>query len=232
MADVRQLAALVRLWDDSSERVRVPVRAELAAFGEELPALLRALPEPPDEPTLTALLDAVARQAADPVRLEGRRRGRAEGSRPARVRDDLDDGEDEDDELELSAEQAATLEAAFEALASEAFETSDDSSPRFEVGLIVRHRRYGYRGVVVHADPYCRASEAWYRSNRTTPARDQPWYYVLVSGTDQVTYAAESSLLADETDEDVRNQFVPVFFDGRSGPRYRRNDRPWPGWMG
>lgn len=103
--------------------------------------------------------------------------------------------------------------------------------PRYDEGQIVRHRRYGYRGVVVHADPCCRASDAWYRSNRTRPPREQPWYYVLVSGTDQVTYAAQSNLIPDESDDEVRNQFVPVFFRGRQGPRYRRNDRPWPGWL-
>ena len=30
-----------------------------------------------------------------------------------------------------------------------------------EVGTIIRHRRYGYRGVVYGYDPCCMASEAW-----------------------------------------------------------------------
>ena len=77
--------------------------------------------------------------------------------------------------------------------------------PKFLPGTLVRHRRYGYRGVVVEYDPICRADKQWYRGNRTQPNRDQPWYHVLVHGSDTVTYAAEENLQPDESGEPVED---------------------------
>ncbi|MHC5211044.1 MAG: heat shock protein HspQ [Planctomycetota bacterium] len=107
-----------------------------------------------------------------------------------------------------------------------------DSAPRYADGQLVRHKRYGYRGVVVAMDSSCRAPDAWYRNNRTQPDRDQPWYHVLVDAGDQVTYAAQSSLLPDESMEAIRHPFTDHFFDAFEDGRYRRNDRPWPEFEG
>ncbi|REJ95828.1 MAG: heat shock protein HspQ [Planctomycetota bacterium] len=102
--------------------------------------------------------------------------------------------------------------------------------PQFQAGQLVRHRRYGYRGVVVALDVRCRADEAWYRQNRTQPDRNQPWYHVLVDGTSQVTYAAESSLKADEEKAEVSHPLLDVYFEPFDGNRYVRNEKPWSGW--
>lgn len=74
----------------------------------------------------------------------------------------------------------------------------------FKPGQLVKHKRYGYRGVVVALDLTCQATEAWYQSNRSQPDRGQPWYHVLVHNSDQTTYAAQFSLEADGS-EDVIN---------------------------
>ncbi|MFQ5845905.1 MAG: heat shock protein HspQ, partial [Planctomycetota bacterium] len=65
--------------------------------------------------------------------------------------------------------------------------------PRFEPGELVRHRRYGYRGVVAGLDPECRAGDEWYQGNLTQPDRRQPWYHVLVHGAQHTTYVAEEN---------------------------------------
>lgn len=101
----------------------------------------------------------------------------------------------------------------------------------FSVGDLVKHRRYGYRGVVVARDEHCRAEESWYQANVTRPDRDQPWYSVLVDGSQQVTYAAESSLVPDDSGRPVDHPLVSKFFDAFLDGTYRRNDRPWPGWQ-
>jgi len=100
---------------------------------------------------------------------------------------------------------------------------------RFEPGQVVRHRRYGYRGVVVDADLTCEADDAWYRANRAQPDKDQPWYHVLVHNSMQVTYAAQSSLDTDDSGEEVVHPYVEHFFSGFHDGRYDRNDQPWPG---
>ena len=101
---------------------------------------------------------------------------------------------------------------------------------RYIPGQLVRHRRYGYRGVVVSVDPECRADERWYKSNRTQPPREQPWYSVLVDGTEQVTYAAESNLTGDDSDLPVEHPLLQEFFNGFQEGAYLRNAKPWPGW--
>lgn len=98
---------------------------------------------------------------------------------------------------------------------------------RFPPGTLVRHRRYGYRGVVVASDPACAASEEWYLSNQTQPRRDQPWYHVLVHGAEHTTYAAEENVVADPEPAEVENPLVPLFFEAFRDGAYVRNDRPW-----
>ncbi len=102
--------------------------------------------------------------------------------------------------------------------------------PRFAPGQLVQHRRYGYRGVVVDFDLACRADDAWYQKNQTQPDREQPWYHVLVDGSTVVTYAAESSLEADTSEQPIHHPLVPQLFEGFLGGRYERNNVPWPGW--
>ena len=116
-----------------------------------------------------------------------------------------------------------------EALAGHAHVGPVCAEALFEPGQLVRHRRYGYRGVVVASNPTCQAGEDWYRANRTQPERNQPWYHVLVHGSTQVTYAAQNSLLEDNSEDEVSHPFVSHFFSRFQNGCYVRNDRPWPG---
>jgi heat shock protein HspQ len=101
------------------------------------------------------------------------------------------------------------------------------SPPKFRPGQLVRHRRYGYRGVVVAVDLSCRASDEWYQRNKTQPLRAQAWYHVLVDGGELTTYAAETSLEEDESGRPVAHPLVTAFFSGFTPDGYERNDRPW-----
>ncbi len=99
----------------------------------------------------------------------------------------------------------------------------------YRPGQLVRHKRYGYRGVVVDFDMSCRADDDWYFRNRTQPDRDQPWYHVLVDGSTQITYAAESSLEPDTSCDPVQHPLIRRFFEPYDEGGYERNDEPWPG---
>ncbi len=109
-------------------------------------------------------------------------------------------------------------------------ETDPDSDEKqlFEIGQLVKHKRYGYRGVVVDVDDSCRADEQWYQGNRTQPERNQPWYHVLADGSDGIYYPAQSSLEPDDESTPVENPYVAHFFTDFANGRYIRNDRPWP----
>ena len=91
---------------------------------------------------------------------------------------------------------------------------------RFEVGTLVSHKRYGYRGVVAGFDAECRADEAWYQSNATQPPRDQPWYHILVHGSDHTTYVAQSNLEVYKGGEQVANPLTRQFFESFHEGRY------------
>jgi len=79
---------------------------------------------------------------------------------------------------------------------------SEDNPHKFQTGNIITHKRYGYRGVIVHTDLHFQGDENWYLSNQTQPSKEQSWYFVLVDRNQQVTYVAEQK-------------------------RYIRNDVPW-----
>ena len=99
---------------------------------------------------------------------------------------------------------------------------------RFTPGQLVRHRRYGYRGVIVERDECCQADDDWYYKNQTRPDRDQPWYHVLVGGSSTCTYAASENLVEDWTGEPIEHPLLVHFFDGFENGAYIRNDVPWP----
>ncbi|MEK6236889.1 MAG: heat shock protein HspQ [Planctomycetales bacterium] len=102
--------------------------------------------------------------------------------------------------------------------------------PRFAVGQIVRHRRHGYRGVIVAVDATCQASAEWYLSNQTQPSQDQPWYHVLVDRSQQATYACQGNLEASPDVSPVFHPLIDVYFERYDVGGYVRNARAWPGW--
>lgn len=106
----------------------------------------------------------------------------------------------------------------------------DSKNNLYQCGQVVRHKGYGYRGVIVAVDSFCRAPEDWYRSNITQPRKDQPWYHVLVSESGAVTYPAESNLIPDETLEPVEHPLVWQYFNCFHEGGYQRNERTWGEW--
>jgi heat shock protein HspQ len=102
--------------------------------------------------------------------------------------------------------------------------------PLYAPGQLVRHRRYGYRGVVADFDMTCMAEETWYYANQTRPPRNQPWYHVLVDGSPATTYAAQTSLLADDCSEPIEHPLLPTLFTVFENGRYERTDVRLRGW--
>lgn len=95
-------------------------------------------------------------------------------------------------------------------------------------GDLIRHRRYGYRGVIVSVDQECLADHDWYLNNQTQPNKKQPWYHVLVDKSHHTTYTAHSSIEPDPDKTPVTNPLLPTFFVKFEQGRYVRNDKPWP----
>lgn len=83
----------------------------------------------------------------------------------------------------------------------------------FELGAVVRHKLYHYRGVIVAFDPKCMAGDKWYYANKTQPAREQPWFHVLVHDSGGLsTYVAQSSLELDPSCEPINHPRIDCYF--------------------
>ncbi len=95
---------------------------------------------------------------------------------------------------------------------------------RFESGQLVRHRKFGYRGVVVSVDETFQGTDMWYEQvARSRPPKDQPWYHVLVHDSKNETYVADRHLELDPTGQPVEHPLVEVFFDELKEGRYVRD---------
>ena len=100
-----------------------------------------------------------------------------------------------------------------------------DSEALWSVGLVVRHRRFQYRGVIFDVDPVFSGSEEWYDAvARSRPPKDRPWYHVLVDEHEHTTYVAERHLEADPSGERIRHPLLSDLFDSFDAGVYRRSN--------
>jgi len=96
---------------------------------------------------------------------------------------------------------------------------------RFQIGQVVRHRLYPFRGVIFDVDPTFSNTEEWYRSipQEVRPNKDQPFYHLLAENaqTTYVAYVSEQNLLPDDESGPIRHPMVTEMFDGIVAGRYQ-----------
>jgi len=102
------------------------------------------------------------------------------------------------------------------------------SVAKFQIGQIVRHRLYPFRGVIFDIDPEFNNTEEWYESIPADrrPRKDQPFYHLFAENaeTEYIAYVSEQNLLLDTSGEPVRHpQVAEVFEKDESGAYRRRN---------
>jgi heat shock protein HspQ len=98
-------------------------------------------------------------------------------------------------------------------------------SAKYQLGQVVKHRLYAFRGVVFDIDPVFDNTEEWYQSipAEVRPHKDQPFYHLFAENdeTEYIAYVSEQNLLPDNSGEPVRHpQVSEVFVKDRKG-RYR-----------
>lgn len=99
---------------------------------------------------------------------------------------------------------------------------TQQQTAQFNIGMIIRHRKYDYRGVIADVDPEFNQSEEWYkRMAESNPPRNAPWYHVLVDGGRQNTYVAERNLQLDDSLAPVRHPAIEHYFEGFADGYYR-----------
>ena len=101
---------------------------------------------------------------------------------------------------------------------------SEIRQAKFQIGQIVKHRVYPFRGVIFDVDPIFNNTEEWYQSipEEIRPRKDQPFYHLLAenSETTYTAYVSEQNLLPDGESGPVRHPQVKEHFCGLKGGRY------------
>jgi heat shock protein HspQ len=101
---------------------------------------------------------------------------------------------------------------------------------KFQIGQIVRHRIFSFRGVIFDIDPVFDNTDEWYEAipADVRPRKDQPFYHLFAENaeTEYVAYVSEQNLLPDTSDAPVRHpQVNEVFMRDRKGGYKPRNSQ-------
>ncbi|MEM7022837.1 MAG: heat shock protein HspQ [Pseudomonadota bacterium] len=92
----------------------------------------------------------------------------------------------------------------------------DERVAKFQIGQVVKHRVFPFRGVIFDVDPEFSNTEEWYQAIPETirPRKDQPFYHLLAENEDSyyVAYVSEQNLLTDNTGEPVDHPQVSDMF--------------------
>jgi heat shock protein HspQ len=99
---------------------------------------------------------------------------------------------------------------------------------KFQIGQIVRHRVYPFRGVIFDIDPEFNNTDEWYESipEDRRPGKDQPFYHLFAENAESeyIAYVSEQNLLPDESGEPVRHPQVAEVFEKDDSGSYRRRN--------
>ena len=88
---------------------------------------------------------------------------------------------------------------------------------KYQIGQVVRHRIYPFRGVIFDVDPVFSNSEEWYQSipEEVRPTKDQPFYHLLAENaqTSYIAYVSEQNLVPDDSGQPVNHPQIHQFFE-------------------
>ena len=97
---------------------------------------------------------------------------------------------------------------------------------KYQIGDVVRHRVFPFRGIIFDVDPTFANTEEWWQAipEEVRPHKDQPFYHLLAENaeTEYVAYVSEQNLLPDRSGEPVRHPQVAEIFQREPDGRYRQ----------
>jgi heat shock protein HspQ len=95
---------------------------------------------------------------------------------------------------------------------------------KYQIGDVVKHRFFEFRGVIFDVDPTFSNTEEWWQSipAEVRPKKDQPFYHLLAENeeTEYIAYVSEQNLLRDTSEVPVRHPQVEEIFGNFDGARY------------
>ena len=103
------------------------------------------------------------------------------------------------------------------------------NDPLFNIGDIVKHRIYPFRGVIVDVDPEFSNTEEWYQSipAEIRPSRNQPYYHLMAENTETfyTAYVSQQNLVGDGENGPLEHPDLEEIFSGMDQGKYHlRNE--------
>ncbi len=88
---------------------------------------------------------------------------------------------------------------------------------KYQIGQIVRHRLFDFRGVVFDVDPVFANTDEWYEAipEEVRPSKDQPYYHLFAENerTHYVAYVSEQNLTPDDGGTHVAHPDIGKMFE-------------------
>lgn len=88
---------------------------------------------------------------------------------------------------------------------------------KYQIGQVVKHRLFDFRGVIFDVDPVFANTEEWYEAipEEVRPDKDQPYYHLFAENerTHYLAYVSEQNLTPDESDVRVAHPDIPKMFE-------------------
>ncbi|MBS9720525.1 heat shock protein HspQ [Tianweitania sp. BSSL-BM11] len=107
---------------------------------------------------------------------------------------------------------------------------TDTRHAKFQIGQMVRHRVFPFRGIIFDVDPEFANTDEWYEAipAGVRPKKDQPFYHLLAENEDSeyIAYVSEQNLLDDSDGTPLRHPQLNQIFARDSVGRYRLRDQP------
>ncbi|MEM7493224.1 MAG: heat shock protein HspQ [Pseudomonadota bacterium] len=92
---------------------------------------------------------------------------------------------------------------------------------KYQIGQVLRHRLFDFRGVVFDVDPMFANTEEWYEAipEEVRPSKDQPYYHLFAENerTHYVAYVSEQNLVPDESDIPIKHPDITKMFEISDG---------------
>ena len=100
-----------------------------------------------------------------------------------------------------------------------------DRTAKFQLGQLVKHRLFPFRGVIFDVDPEFANSDEWWESipENVRPSKDQPFYHLLAENDQShyVAYVSEQNLLDDADGGPIDHPQINDMFMGQVGHAYK-----------
>jgi len=100
-------------------------------------------------------------------------------------------------------------------------EQLDITKAEYNIGDVVYHHHYDFRGVIIDVDANFSGDDEWYDEEDGIKApKDAPWYHVLVDEETTMAYVAEQSIRSDSSLDEVIHPMINDVFTRTSAGKY------------